>query len=280
MARFHLTIMRPQGDASFYCQAFHEIIETLAYSLSALGHDVSFRSNVFVPGARNVVLGAQFADPKTDFPPGTILYNLEQIGGFDAIHLIDPEFSRRYPIWEYSPANMEYWKAHNVDATLVPIGFCPQLSRIAPVNYPDIDVLFYGAISKRRKAIIERLQEIPDLRFELAKGFGKERDPLIARSKLILNMHFYEAPQLFEQVRVSYLLTNKKCVVCETSTDFPVYLKDAVRVADYDELVSACVDLVKNTAQRLHFQQRGYDAFSKMREVDILRPLLTRLSAT
>jgi hypothetical protein len=270
--------MRPDGSGSFYVQSFHELVETLAYALSALGHDVSFRSNVFVPEAQNVVLGAQFADPKTDFPPNTILYNLEQIGGNDGVHLVSPEFTAKHRIWEYSPANMPYWKEHNVDAQYVPIGYVPQLTRINPALYPDIDILFYGSVSPRRLKILQELQRIPGIKVQIGMGFGKERDPLIARSKVILNCHYYESPKLFEQVRVSYLLSNRKCVVCEVSDDFPPALSDAVRIAPYDELVRACRDLVRDVDARLWFQRQGYESFAKLREVDILRPILKQLS--
>ena len=277
--KFHLTIMRPDSESGrFYVQAFHEVIECLAYSLSALGYDVSYKANVFVPGEQNIVLGAQFADPKTPFPDGTVLYNLEQLGG-NPMHLISPELIKRYRIWDHSIANLLYWKEHDVAADYVPIGFCSQLSRIAPVNYPDLDVLFFGAISPRRKKVIAQLLEMPDIKFHLGVGFGKERDPLIARAKVILNMHYYEQPQLFEQVRVSYLLANRKCIICETSDDFPPALDGAVHIAPYYELAETCRTLVHDVEQRLHYQQRGYELFSKLREVDILRPVVARLSA-
>ena len=277
--RFHITVMRPGGNGAFYVQAFHEVVESLCYAISALGHDVSFRANVFIPGAQNVILGAQFADPESPIPDGSICFNLEQLGA-NPMHLISPDLSKRFKIWEYSSKNMDYWREHGVDAVHVPIGYCPQLSRIAPINYPDLDVLFIGSISPRRAKIIRDLQEIPDLKFHLGVGFGKERDPLIARSKVILNMHYYPSHQLFEQVRCSYLLANRKALVCETSTDFPVYLDGAVRVATYDELVCACVELARDVEQRLHFQRRGFELFSKIRMVDILRPILTQLLPT
>ena len=44
--------------------------------------------------------------------------------------------------------------------------------------------------------------------------YGRERDKLIARSKIVLNMHHYSS-QIFEIVRVFYLLTNRKAVVAE-----------------------------------------------------------------
>jgi hypothetical protein len=277
--RFHLMTMRPGGPASFYTRAFNEVIETLAYGLVALGHQVSHRTNTFVtvPGATNIVLGPQFVDASTNFPAGTILYNLEQIGGNPNM-LMSPELSQRYIIWDYSPVNLAYWREHGIEAQLVPVGYVPQLTRIRPVARPDIDVLFYGSLNARRKKIIDALQQDHSLSVTVAQTFGEPRDLLIARAKIILNLHYYDKPQLFEQPRVSYLLSNFKAVVSEKSEDFPAALHDALWEVDYDDLPRACHALVHDVDERLRLQKRGFELFSRMRETHMLAPALKRFS--
>ena len=55
----------------------------------------------------------------------------------------------------------------------------------------------------------------PDFRVRAESGVrGAERDALIARARLVLNLHFYPTA-IFELVRVSYLLANGKAVVAE-----------------------------------------------------------------
>ena len=49
-------------------------------------------------------------------------------------------------------------------------------------------------------------------------AYGGKRDALIARAKVVLNIHYYAA-QVFEIVRVSYLLANSKAVVTEIGPD-------------------------------------------------------------
>lgn len=278
--RFHLTIMRPEDQrAKFNVRCFHETVECLAYGLSMLGHDVSYRANVFIPeGAVNIVLGGQFADPRTPFPPATVFYNLEQIGGCHELQMIPQQLSETHRIWDYSAKNMAHWEWRKIEAQHVPIGFCPQLSRIVNATYPDIDVLFFGAISPRRKKILAQFAELPNINLHMAVGFGQERDALIARSKIVLNVHFFEAPQLWEQVRCSYLLSNRKCIVSEVSDDFPPALVGGVCEVPYDQLAQACADLIKDVDKRLEYQRRGYELFSKLREVDILRGALRHLS--
>jgi hypothetical protein len=50
--------------------------------------------------------------------------------------------------------------------------------------------------------------------------WGPARDELIARAKVVLNLHYYEAA-IFEQVRVSYLLNNEALVISESSEFVP-----------------------------------------------------------
>jgi hypothetical protein len=47
-------------------------------------------------------------------------------------------------------------------------------------------------------------------------AYGAGRDALVARSKIVLSMHYYE-PAAFEIVRVAYLLANAKAVVAEVN---------------------------------------------------------------
>lgn len=275
--RFHLSVMRPEGQGAFFVRAFHEIIETVALALSALGYDCSFRSNVVVPGAQNIVFASQFAAPETPIPDHSVLYNFEQLEGCNPAHRIDLDLARRCIIWDYSPANLDYWHKQGIDATVVPLGFVAQMSRIRPALYPDFDIGFYGSINPRRAKIIDQLQRMPNLKFRACTAFGKERDEFISRCRVLLNVHFYENGKLYEQARVNYLLANRKAVISEVCIDFPPALMGAVRMAEYDQLAEACRDLVKDVDERIAYQNRGFELFSRLRETDILRPVLARL---
>jgi hypothetical protein len=276
--RFHIAIMRPDGPGRIYTQAFHEVAETLAYGLVHLGHQVSHRGNAFLSTAQNIVLGPQFVLADTPLPEGTILYNLEQIGGNPNMLLL-PELSKRYIIWDYSPANIVYWREHGIEARYVPIGYVPELTRIPPVPHPDIDVLFYGSTNRRRKKILTELEE-SGVKVAFMQQFGELRDAAISRSKVVLNLHYFDSPRLFEWVRVSYLLANLKAVVCETSDDFPIALHTGVLEAPYDALVPACHQLLENVEQRFALQERGFHLFSRMPEAEILKTALCKTSVT
>jgi hypothetical protein len=81
MGRFQITLVRPQGF--LHTEAFREVAETLQFGLRSIGHSVEIQENVFEAGATNVLLGAHLLSPQQALtvPEGSILYNLEQLGG-------------------------------------------------------------------------------------------------------------------------------------------------------------------------------------------------------
>ena len=68
--------------------------------------------------------------------------------------------------------------------------------------------------------------------------YGKERDAWIERSKLVINHHYYQS-QIFEVVRVFYLLTNSVAVVGEVNdtTSIDHIYKEGIHPVQYDGLV-------------------------------------------
>jgi SAM-dependent methyltransferase len=208
-----------------------------------------------------------------DLPDGTILYNSEQIDDKSSwINGPYMELLRRCTIWDYSEANVARLQSRGVRRIqYVPVGYVPQLTRIPTVAHQDIDVLFYGAINERRKNILEGLIA-RGLRIEFLAGvYREERDRHIARAKVVLNMHYYDA-SVFEIVRVAYLLANEKAVVaeCGATTTLEPDIRDAVCAVPCDRLVDACAELVADANQRANLARRGFETFSRRDERQIL----------
>ena len=140
----------------------------------------------------------------------------------------------------------------------------------------DIDVLHVGSLTERRIKIINDLAAA-GLRVHYLFGvYGKKRDDWIARSKIVINCHFYTA-KTFELVRCSHLFANRRFVVSEYGDDKnleePYY--DAAAFADYDNIVSTCIKYLANETERLKIADRGYEIFSKRLQSYFLKPLLT-----
>jgi 2-polyprenyl-3-methyl-5-hydroxy-6-metoxy-1,4-benzoquinol methylase len=122
-------------------------------------------------------------------------------------------------VWD-SLRNIEKWKAMNRlhAPSHVPLGYVPELSQIKASQAQDIDVLFYGSLNERRTAILIALKNA-GLKVHTVFGvYGKQRDEVIARCKVVLNIHFYET-RVFEFVRIAYLLANSKAGVSECSSE-------------------------------------------------------------
>ena len=117
-------------------------------------------------------------------------------------------------IWDYSKANLDPWKMLGATSVkIVPIAYAPILTRILKPAEQDIDVLLYGISGGKRLEAFQILSQA-GLKVMFFSGlYGDARDQLIARSKIILNVNLYNFAQIFEIVRVSYLLANKKAVV-------------------------------------------------------------------
>lgn len=275
MARYAVTIVSPPGYA--HAAAFQEVGETLLHALRALGHDAVLGPDA-PPGRQAIVLGSNLlpAHPLR-LPDDAILYNLEQIepgSGWLTPELL--ALFRRYQVWDYSARNADRYAELGLPRPrVVPVGWVPELTRIPPAPAEDLDVLFYGSINPRRQAVLDALRAA-GLRVEHVFGvYGAARDRLIARAKVVLNVHFYEA-KVFEVVRVSYLLANRRCVVSERGAD-PAEERDleaAVAFAPYDGLVAACLRLARDPAERARRAALGFELVSRRDAAAILQPLV------
>jgi SAM-dependent methyltransferase len=260
---FQVVLTSPDGYA--HAAAFAEVMETVVCGLRALGADVSTQVNrLVVPGPPAIVFGANLLQPaEVDLlPAGTIVYNLEQIS--EESSWCSPAYLQALKacqVWDYSVRNMAALARLGITSTArhVPIGYVPELSRIKPRANEDIDVLFYGSMNERRSQVISRLREA-GLNAQAVFGvYGQERDQLIARAKVVLNLHYYST-SIFELVRVSYLLANRKAVVAEhhPGTEVDADMTGAVRLATCDELVPACTELVADRQARQTLAERGF----------------------
>ncbi|HEX8955850.1 MAG TPA: hypothetical protein VF798_06230, partial [Burkholderiaceae bacterium] len=213
-----IAIVAPEGYA--HSHAFDEFGETLLHGFRALGYKADLARNAYLRHGFNVVLGANLLTVESAalLPRHTVIYNLEQIyPGSPWLKGPLAELFARFEVWDYSRRNVTAIAALVPQARVrfAPVGHMPQLCRIAPEPQgEDIDVLFYGSLNDRRRRVLDGLRR-RGVNVEAVFGvYGAERDALIARAKLVLNLRLYDS-DIFEIVRVSYLLGNGKAVVSE-----------------------------------------------------------------
>jgi hypothetical protein len=250
----------------------------LHHALRDLGFDSVVTTNGADPRRRWIVLGADLIPfvKNVVLPPDAILYNLEQIGagGAPTHPGVWPLF-RSHTVWDYSACNVAEFERLGVCVErIVPIGYVRELTRITPAA-KDIDVLFFGSMNLRRARIVRALREL-GLTVRAVFGiYGPGRDALIARSRLVLNVHFYES-KVLEMVRISYLLANQCAVLSEPGAYAPdnETVAGGVAFANYADLAVRARALIDDPAELAAIAQRGFDIMSGRRMQDYLQAAL------
>lgn len=258
-------------DKRPHMACFEDVAKALAEALRTLGHEVTDFDN---PG-RLIMFGANhFSDPYGLMPADAILFNTEQVAAATYRKQINHDQYKKHVIWDYSESNIVRLKELGVErAVHCPIGYLPSMTTIKPVENEDIDVLFYGAMNDRRKAILEIL-EVRGLRIAHLYGvYGKARDEVITRARVVLNIHFYDNP-IFEIFRCSQLFSNSKCVVSEDGgQDYALesFARGACALVPYSKMAETCRNLLENTEDRKAMEKRGFTAFSAINFLDSVR---------
>jgi len=250
-------------------ECFREVMYSLFVAFTRLGFVVSSGDNLFRKDITNIVFGF-WRQPNV--VQNSIVYNLEPVTEKSINDGRVPiEALKRYRVWDYSPRNVLELKTVDVDDYLVEIGYVPEMTRF-PKLEEDLDVVFFGALTPRRAAVLAELGRRGYRVYASARLYGAKRDHLVSRAKVVLNMHSSEDIKSFEIVRIAPSLANKKCIVTERAEGdwFPEDLRYGMWVAPYDKLVDACTTILDSFVLREEIAECGYNLFRKRDQVEIL----------
>lgn len=274
---YSICLVQPNGY--IHSAAFLELAELVGYGLQDLGHTAAINVNQTFVGARNIIIGCHLLDPAyiPKIPKDSIVINTEQVAADDTEWNSNIfKWVASFETWDYSARNLVKLSEVGVkNPKLLRLGYHPKLMRIPKSPVQDIDVLFYGSINERRKKVIDSLKAT-GLNVQAVFGvYGDERDKLISRSKVVLNLHFYSS-QIFEVVRVFYLMTNAKAVVGEVgaSTSVDEAYLEGIRLSDYDHLVQACVSVVAEDDMRRALEEKALATIQRLPQSKLLEPLI------
>jgi len=278
MSRYSIWIVSPPNYP--HAQVFDEVALGLNAAFRVLGLEASIVREPSGLGEITIVLGSNLL-PHVVVPSGKrlVLFNLEQITPDSPwLSVVYLSLLRRYPVWDFNERNIAELARIGIRAEHCGIGYMPELTRIAPAE-EDIDVLFVGSMNERRVALLRQIAAEGAKVDARVNVYGAVRDALIARSKIVLNMHYYES-RLFEIVRVSYLLANRKCVISEIGVDAPFerQFEPGVTFAPYHKLAETCIRLLQNPAKRRELAQSGFDRIVLLPQTAYLRRALDTLS--
>ncbi len=249
MSQFNVCIIKPHNY--IHSLAFLELGELITYSLRDLGHTSNLVYNKIEPYQTNIIIGCHLIDitQAKHLPKDTIVVNTEQINSSPTIwNNTIIEWVNKFQTWDYSVKNIEAFKLFGIHHVQhLRIGYQKELNRIKPNNSKDIDVLFYGCINERRQRILNNLISAKVRLKSLFGIYGRDRDKWIERSKLIINIHYYES-QIFEIIRTFYLFSNSVPVISEVNktTSIESIYKPAIKPCEYNYLTSQTIELIQN----------------------------------
>ena len=262
--------------------ALQELAELIHFSVLELGlkSQITFNYCDNNPSTKNIVLGAHLLNDNLieDIPENTIIFNTEQIESITEnwkkkiLNLA----RKNIIFWDYSQYNLDYLsKTINIKGKLFQIGYQKELNRINHNIDKNIDVLFYGSINTRREHIINKLKDRKINVKTLFGVYGKERDDLIAKSKLTLNMHMYDS-KIFEIVRVFYLLSNSIPVLTEVGSDtkFNNDFLDLICKSTYENIEKNIIYLLENDKKRIELGENGLNAIKKFPQIKFTEQIL------
>ncbi|WP_244940799.1 MULTISPECIES: glycosyltransferase family protein [Leisingera] len=276
--KYSICLVEPQNYV--HSGAFYEIADVLLYALRDLGHEAALRKNGIDPSARNIVIGVHLLNPAmaAQMPPGTTILNTEQLGATPGSwnQNILQWFSHDFTLWDYSDANVGYLKDFGVKRVeKLQLGFQKELCRIPQQDEHDVDVLFYGCINQRRKHVLEDLIS-RGLRVKVLSGiYGAARDAWIARSRIVLNLHYYDT-QIFEIVRTFYLMTNGVPVAAEVNptTRIDDCYREGLLCSPYENLAESIAAVLQDEARLARLGIKAKETIERHPQAVLLREIL------
>lgn len=277
--RVRLVIIKPDGFSAL--NSMSDVIDLLFYSFKKIGIEIDIAENEVILDGVNIIFFSFFIGNHENIPHNSIIFNSEQIT--DDSKIIPTSFYeqiKHFIVWDYSRKNIENLQViHGNNIQFFKLGYTPEITRIQTQGTKDIDVLFYGALNSRRQLILDNLIHLGFNVVILKNSYGLERDKYIARSKIVLNIHYYES-KILEIVRVSYLLSNKVCIVCEVGIDTEIddELKDFICGVPYSELVSTCASLLMDETKRKSLEDNGFEYIKKIDQSRIIFDLINASS--
>jgi len=219
-------------------------------------------------GYDDVVLFAQMAQViGQEIPKNSIIYNLDPL--YDGSNLTNIGFLdvlREHRVVDYQKKNVEYLHSKGIWCEHMPYGWHKGLERVKPAE-EDIDVLFFGGVSDRR---IKKLKELErsgmNVKIITYGCYGEELDEVVARSKVIMNMHYFGIHPL-QVVRINYLMANEKMIVSERGWDEEEneMYSGGLAFCDYDDLIETCRHYVNEADERKHIAANGKRIIRQMK---------------
>jgi hypothetical protein len=197
--------------------------EKLVENLCILGYETEITSEVNDDDSLYIIY---CAFQMRILPKKYIVYQCEQWGSvwFDKWYW--QIMNNALQIWEFAENNIAKYPIELESKVFhVPAGLIN-----GEIKEKDIDVVFYGAINKHRETVINQIRNNNIHITCIQNKYGEEMKDILSRTKVVLNVHFYEKGHL-ETFRINEALSCGCNVVSERNDKafYPAIYRDFVR---------------------------------------------------
>jgi len=200
------------------------------------------------------------------FPKLYILYQVEQSRSkwFNSTYynyLDNADF-----IWEFSIKNRILYK--DIKLNKIFYQMMPFYYNSTSINNIDTqyDILFYGAKNIRRQNILDNLSKI----FNIKIGFNKydnEKEDLILKSKIILNLHYYDDCAL-ESCRLNEILQYDKIIISEKPCSADWYNQSLYdNLVDFVDVINDDLSNIDNLINKITYYLDSDNYNNKINEI-------------
>ena len=196
-----------------------------------------------------------------------VFLNVEMLSELKRMEQVISLIRANVPILDYSFSNLTYLKQYMEENNIIsssPRIYLPyqynlrdqiQLENIDGVYTYDVGIInalpkqdasVNSSLTYRRTRLWEQLLATGWKCINIL-GWGAERDELLKRCKVIINVHHFECFNIFEQIRCDRLVFAKKLVVSDKSIFIDDYdLLGNVLWEDYENIIPRTKEILEN----------------------------------
>ena len=249
---------------------FIDVARALKWKLEQQGK-TAIISETLLPNTKDtIVFGANLCvHNPIEIPKNAIIYNLEQLyDGSRHDNVPYRNMLKSRILWDYSSQNIAWLKKNELgkEVKRVKMNYAPTLqiqtdAFIEPIS-EDIDVLFIGAMNEHRQVVFNQLKKLaPDLNIVFKSNvWGILRNELIARAKIILNIHYY-VTGILETPRISYAVANHKFIISETSNPDDEVEWPGIVFVPHENIAETVLAYLQKPEERKRLAEKAHDYF-------------------
>jgi len=209
------------------------------------------------------------------------LYNHSKFDQNEIINFVNKINYNKCFIWEYSSQNIFYYNKfyQNIKYKFLPLLYDKYIEELytsklnrgkIPWEEKDIDVVFMGDYSDRRKPYYEEIKKKYKTCIITGNNNYSEMFNLIERSKIFVNLFSKDSNKAFDYFRLALLYANKVFVITETpKVDFKIEqnlleLKDVIITCETDNYLNKIEKYINLPSEEINnITTNVYEIFKK-----------------